>query len=62
MNEELKKQEAEKLKLTGTVTEQSTSDPINSQAQVLGNPDPKAAAGSTTVQAMVPTLRLIPFE
>ena len=31
----------------------------------MGNPDiqdPEAKAGSTTGQAMVPTLRLIPFE
>ena len=31
----------------------------------MGNPDiqdPEAAAGSTTGQAMVPTLKLIPFE
>ena len=31
----------------------------------MGNPDiqdPEAAVGSTTGQAMVPTLRLIPFE
>ena len=65
MDEELKKQELERLKLTGAVTEQSAFDPVDSQAQDLGNPDIQdleAAAGSTTVQAMVPTLRLIPFE
>ena len=61
----MKKQEAEKLNLTETVIEQSTSDTADSQAQDLGNPDiryPEAAAGSTPGQAMVPTLRLIPFE
>ena len=47
------------------MTEQSTYDPVDSQAQDLGNPDiqyPEAAAGSTIGQAIVPTLRLIPFE
>ena len=51
--------------MTRAVTEQSASDPIDSQAQDLGNPDiqdPEAAAGSTIGQDMVPTLRLIPFE
>ena len=51
--------------MIGAVTEQSAFDPVDSQAQDLGNPDiqdPKAAAGSTTGQAMVPTLRLISFE
>ena len=65
MDEELKKQEVERPKLTGAVTEQSASDPVDSQAQDLGNPDiqdPMEAAGSTIGQAMVPTLRLIPFE
>ena len=65
MDEELKKQEAERLKLTGAVTEQSASNPIDSQAHELGIPDiqdPEAADGSTIGQAMVPTLRLIPFE
>ena len=60
MDEELKKQEAERLKMTGAVTEQSASNPIDSQAQDLDNLE--AAAGSTIGQAMVPTLRLIPFE
>ena len=47
------------------MTEQSAFNPVDSQAQDLGNPDiqdPEAAAGSTIGQAMVPTLRLIPFE
>ena len=64
MDEEMRKQEAERLKLIGTMTEQSTSDPVDSQAQDLGNPDiqdPEAAASSTIGQAMVPTLRLNPF-
>ena len=39
MDEELKKQELERLKLTGSVTEQSASDPVDSQAQDLGNID-----------------------
>ena len=65
MDEELKKQEAKRLKLTETVIDQSTSDPVDSQAQDLGNLDiqnPEAATGSTTGQAMVSTIRLIPFE
>ena len=65
MDEDLKKQEAERLKLTRTVTEQSASDHVDSQAHDLGNPDIQdleATAGNTTGQAMVPTLRLIPFE
>ena len=65
MDEELKKQEAEKMKLIETMSEQSTSDTADSQAQDLGNPDiqdPEAAASSTPGHAMVPTLRLIPFE
>ena len=50
MDEELKKQETEKLKLTETVTEHSTFATADSQAKDLGNPDiedPEAAAGST---------------
>ena len=65
MDEELKKQEAERLKLIGAVTEQSTSDPVDSQDQDLGNPNiqyHEATAGSTTGQAVVPTLRLIHFK
>ena len=63
MDEELKKQEVERLKLTGA--EKSASDPIDSRAQDLGNSDiqnPEASASSTIGQDMVPTLRLIPFE
>ena len=48
--------------MTGFVTKQSTSDPVDIQAQDLGDPyvqDPEAAAGSTIGQAVVPTLRLI---
>ena len=61
MDEELRKKEAERLKLT----EQQASDPVEIQVQDVGNPDvqePKAAASSTLGQAVVPTLRLIPFE
>ena len=50
MDEELKKQEAKKIKLTKTVTEHSNFDTADSQAQDLGNPDiqdPEAAVGST---------------
>ena len=50
MDEELRKQEAERLKLTGSVTEQSASDPIDIQAQDLDNPgvqEPEAVASST---------------
>ena len=65
MDEELKKKEEERLKLTGAVTEQSAFDPIDNQAQDLGNldlQDPEAAVGSIIVQAMIPTLSLIHFE
>ena len=65
MDEELKKQEVERLKLTRILTEQSASDLVDSQAQDLGNPDiqePEATTGSTLGQAIIPTLRLIPFE
>ena len=39
MDEELKKQEAGKLKMTGAVTDQSASDPVDIQAQDLGDSD-----------------------
>ena len=39
MDEALRKQEAERLKLTGEMTEQSAFDPVESQAQDLGNPN-----------------------
>ena len=47
------------------MTEKSASDVADSQAQDLENPDiqdPEAPAASTPGHAMVPTLRLIPFE
>ena len=47
------------------MTEQSASDAADSQAQDLENPDiqdPEAPTSSTLGQAMVPTIRLIPFE
>ena len=50
MDEELRKQEVERLKLTGAVTKQSASNPVDSQAQDLGNPDiqdPEVAASNT---------------
>ena len=65
MDEELRKQEAERLKLTGSLIEQQDSDPIGIQVQDMGNPifqDPEATASSTLGQAVVPTLRLIAFE
>ena len=62
MDEELKKQEAERLKLTGAVTEQLAFDPVDSQAQGLGNPDIQNPEAAPARQAMGPTLRLIPFE
>ena len=46
MDEELRKQEAERLKLT----EQQAFDPVDIQVQDVGNPDvqdPEAAASST---------------
>ena len=51
MDEELKKEEAERLNMIGTMIEQSVPDIIDSQAQDLGNPDIQdleAAAASTT--------------
>ena len=65
MDEELKKQEVERLKLSGAVTDQSASNPVDIQAQDLGDPDvqdPEVVASSALGQAVVPTLRLIPFE
>ena len=65
MDEELRKQEAERLKLVGSMTEQQASDPIDIQGQDMGNPNfqnPEAAARSTLGQDVVPTLILIPFE
>ena len=65
MDEELKKQEAERLKLTGSMIDQSASDPIDIQAQDLGDfdvQDPKVAASSALGYAIVPTLRLITFD
>ena len=56
MDEELRKQEAERLKLTGSMTEQQASDPIDIEVQDMGNPDfqdPEAAASSTLGQAVV---------
>ena len=64
-DEELTKQEAERLKLTGSMTEQQTSDPVDTQFQDLGNPDsqdPTTIAGSTLGHVVVSGLRLIPFK
>ena len=61
MDEELRKQEAERLKRT----EQQASDPVDIQVQDVGNPDvqyPEAATSSTSGHDVVPTLILIPFE
>ena len=47
------------------MTEQSASDAVDIQAQDLENPDiqdPEVPVSNTSGQAMVPTLRLIPFE
>ena len=65
MDDELRKQEAERLKLTRSLIEQQDSDPIGIQVQDMGNSifqDPEAAASSTLGQAVVPTLILISFE
>ena len=65
MDEELRKQEAERLKLAGSMTEQQDFDPVDIQVQDMGNPDfqdPEAATSSTLGQAVVPTLRLVPLE
>ena len=61
MDEELRKQEAERLK----IIEQQASDPIDIQVQDVDNPDvqyPEAAASSTSGWVVVPNLRLIPFK
>ena len=61
MDEELRKQKTERLKWI----EQQDSDAVDIQVQDVGNPDvqdPKVAASSTIGQAILPTLRLIPFE
>ena len=45
-DEEIRKQEAKILKLTGSMTEQQAFDPIDIQVQYMGNPDsqnPEAA-------------------
>ena len=65
MDEELRKQEAERLKLIGSMTKQQASDHVDIQVQDLGNPDfqdPEAAASSILGQVVVPGLRLIPFK
>ena len=59
MDEELRKQETERLKLVGSMIEQQASDPVDFQGQDMGNPDvqdPEVAASSTLGQAVVPTL------
>jgi len=64
LDEELQKQEAKRMKLTQTVTKQSTSDTADIQTQNVENPevqDPEAPAVSTPGQSMVPTLKLVPF-
>ena len=65
MDEELRKQEAERLNLTGSMTEKQASDAVDIQVQDLANPDshdPEAAANSTLGQAVVSGLRLIPLK
>ena len=63
--EELQKQEAERMKLTQTATEQSASDIEDIQAQYVENPDIQdleVPGVSTPGQSMAPTLILVPFE
>ena len=65
MDEELRKQEAERLKLKRSMTEQQDSDPVDIQVQDLGNPDSQdleATARNTLGQVVVPSLRLTPLE
>ena len=65
MDEELRKQEAERLKLTGSMIEQQASDPVDIQVRDLGNPDsqdPEATASITLGQVVVSGLRLISFK
>ena len=61
MDEELRKQEAERLKLI----KQQAFDPIDIQVQDVGNPDfqdPEVASSNTLGHTVVPTLRLVLFE
>ena len=65
MDEELRKQEAERLELTGSMTEQQASNHVDIQVQGMGNPDsqdPEATIISTLGQVVFYGLKLIPFE
>ena len=59
MDEELQKQEAERLKLTQT--EQSASETAAGQTQDVENPKVQDSQVPTTSTPMVPTLKLVPF-
>ena len=64
LDEELQKQEVERLNLTQSQIEQSASDTARGQTQDMDNPeiqDPEVPISSTSGQSVVPTLKLVPF-